>query len=278
MSRMKRQGLGAGVFVAVLAVAGLTAAPALAGPQDVGKSGTALAPDEIGHSSQRRPPEQHTSQRATDGVRAPTWPSRTTRRSSATTTASSSTTSPTRPRRRWSARSSAPARRTTSASTGTCCSCPPTPPAPTTRAPASPQPATIKASWEGIKIFDITDPANPRYIKSVETACGSHTHTILPSKDNTHVYVYVSSYSPNATFPDCQPPHDSISIIKVPVEAPTAAHSRRRCPTCSPTVATLAPPDVSRRRAATTSPSTRARTSRPAPAWVTASSWTSPTR
>ena len=42
------------------------------------------------------------------------------------------------------------------------------------------QPATVKASWEGIKIFDITDKANPRYIKSVETNCGSHTHSLDP--------------------------------------------------------------------------------------------------
>jgi hypothetical protein len=35
--------------------------------------------------------------------------------------------------------------------------------------------------------------------------------------------LYVSSYSPNATFPDCQPPHDSISIIEVPKKDPTTA-------------------------------------------------------
>ncbi|WP_440900056.1 LVIVD repeat-containing protein, partial [Actinosynnema sp.] len=31
------------------------------------------------------------------------------------------------------------------------------------------------------------------------------------------------SYSPNAAFPDCQPPHDLISIVKVPLKNPTAA-------------------------------------------------------
>ncbi|HWH01215.1 MAG TPA: hypothetical protein VNV66_18325 [Pilimelia sp.] len=85
------------------------------------------------------------------------------------------------------------------------------------------QPATVKESWEGIKIFDIRDKANPRYIKSVETACGSHTHTLVPGKNRKTVYVYVSSYFPNATFPDCQPPHDLISIIKVPLKRPTDA-------------------------------------------------------
>ncbi|MBO4165203.1 LVIVD repeat-containing protein [Micromonospora antibiotica] len=85
------------------------------------------------------------------------------------------------------------------------------------------QPATVKESWEGIKVFDISDKANPRYVKSVETACGSHTHTLVPGKDRRAVYLYVSSYSPRADFPDCQPPHDSISIVKVPVHKPTEA-------------------------------------------------------
>jgi hypothetical protein len=83
------------------------------------------------------------------------------------------------------------------------------------------QSATEKTSWEGIKIFDISDVRNPRYIKSVETACGSHTHTLVPGKKS--VYVYVSSYRPDATYPDCAPPHDSISIIDVPLKAPTSA-------------------------------------------------------
>ncbi|MBB4981786.1 hypothetical protein GGE06_002696 [Streptomyces sp. SFB5A] len=83
------------------------------------------------------------------------------------------------------------------------------------------QPASVKESWEGMKIFDISDIANPKYVASVETNCGSHTHTILPKGKN--VYIYVSSYSPNAAFPDCQPPHDGISVIKVPRKAPEQA-------------------------------------------------------
>ncbi|MFE1439123.1 LVIVD repeat-containing protein [Streptomyces sp. NPDC058739] len=83
------------------------------------------------------------------------------------------------------------------------------------------QPATEKSSWEGMKVFDISDKANPKYVAAVETACGSHTHTLVPERRN--VYVYVSSYSPNATYPDCQPPHDGISVIKVPRNAPEKA-------------------------------------------------------
>ncbi|MGW0084298.1 LVIVD repeat-containing protein [Streptomyces sp. NPDC003393] len=83
------------------------------------------------------------------------------------------------------------------------------------------QPATEKSSWEGMKVFDISDKANPRYVAAVETACGSHTHSLVPTAKN--VYIYVSSYSPRATFPDCQPPHDGISVVKVPRNAPEKA-------------------------------------------------------
>ncbi len=77
--------------------------------------------------------------------------------------------------------------------------------------------------WEGVKIFDIKDPANPQYIKSVETDCGSHTNTVIPAKTGRTAYLYVSSYAPNAALADCKPPHDKISIIKVPLRDPTKA-------------------------------------------------------
>ncbi|WP_018158026.1 LVIVD repeat-containing protein [Demetria terragena] len=81
---------------------------------------------------------------------------------------------------------------------------------------------TDKASWEGIKIFDISDLKKPRYVQAVETACGSHTHTLVPGGKSKE-YLYVSSYSPSKSLPDCQPPHDSISIIEVPKKRPAAA-------------------------------------------------------
>ncbi len=140
------------------------------------------------------------------------------------------------------------------------------------------QPATVKESWEGIKIFDISDKTNPRYVKSVETNCGSHTHTLVPGKDRRSVYVYVSSYFPNATFPDCQPPHDLISIIKVPLQD---ADGRGRRGDAEPLPGRRQPAGqrhAARPPAATTSPRTRPRTSPPARAWVTASCSTSPGR
>ncbi|MFB6959868.1 LVIVD repeat-containing protein [Streptomyces sp. NPDC056309] len=86
---------------------------------------------------------------------------------------------------------------------------------------STPQPATEKSSWEGMKVFDISDKKNPKYVAAVETNCGSHTHSIVPHGRN--VYIYVSSYSPSPSFPDCQPPHDGISIVKVPRDAPQKA-------------------------------------------------------
>jgi hypothetical protein len=80
-----------------------------------------------------------------------------------------------------------------------------------------------KAYWEGMKIFDISDKRAPRYIKSVETDCGSHTHTLVPDKRGKSVYLYVSSYSPSASIAKCQPPHDKISIVEVPLKRPTDA-------------------------------------------------------
>ncbi|GGV18617.1 hypothetical protein GCM10010182_45180 [Actinomadura cremea] len=85
-----------------------------------------------------------------------------------------------------------------------------------------PKPATEKSAWEGIKIFDISDVRNPRYVKAVETKCGSHTNTLVPGKRTA--YIYVSSYSPSDTYPDCRTPHDLISIVKVPLKHPQAAH------------------------------------------------------
>ncbi|YCK42205.1 LVIVD repeat-containing protein [Actinomadura sp. ATCC 39365] len=85
------------------------------------------------------------------------------------------------------------------------------------------QSASVKESWEGMRIFDVSDKSNPRYVKSVETNCGSHTNTLVPDRAGKNVYIYVSSYGPNANYPDCKPPHDLISIIKVPMDNPAAA-------------------------------------------------------
>ncbi len=85
------------------------------------------------------------------------------------------------------------------------------------------EPATSDTDyWEGVKVFDVSNPVRPRYVSAVETDCGSHTLTINPVGKNK-VYVYVSSYDVNADVADCQPPHDKISILEVDRRVPEDA-------------------------------------------------------
>ncbi|WP_460747356.1 LVIVD repeat-containing protein [Nocardiopsis oceani] len=84
-------------------------------------------------------------------------------------------------------------------------------------------PTTDPDGFEGIRVFDISDKSDPEYVAAVDTDCGSHTNTLVPGADGESDVVYVSSYSPAENFPNCQPPHDKISIIEVPHDAPEAA-------------------------------------------------------
>jgi hypothetical protein len=81
------------------------------------------------------------------------------------------------------------------------------------------------STWEGLKVWDVRDPYNPRYIKSVRTDCGSHTHTVLPERDR--LIIYVQSYDVAAGRYLCddesQTGHDQISIVEIPRNNPTAA-------------------------------------------------------
>ena len=103
------------------------------------------------------------------------------------------------------------------------------------------------ACFEGIRIFDITPAtvpqpvSNPYYIKGVYTDCGSHTHTLVPDLDDNRVLLYISS-APGSSGPNCQSPHNKISIVSVPLDAPRdrerdrAAHDHRPAVRLSPRV------------------------------------------
>ncbi|MDO9456750.1 LVIVD repeat-containing protein [Nocardioides sp.] len=86
-----------------------------------------------------------------------------------------------------------------------------------------PVPVPLPGAWEGIRVFDLKNPRKPRFVTSVLTECGSHTHTLAPSRDGKDLFVYVSSYGPSPVLPNCQPPHDSISVVQVPVARPAQA-------------------------------------------------------
>ncbi|MEN9752074.1 MAG: hypothetical protein RLZZ600_1121 [Actinomycetota bacterium] len=75
--------------------------------------------------------------------------------------------------------------------------------------------------WDGIRIFDISDPKKPTYVSSVQTRCGSHTNTLVPSGKPDLVYVYVSAYSRGAST-TCTG-RNPLQIISVPLGSPKDA-------------------------------------------------------
>jgi hypothetical protein len=85
--------------------------------------------------------------------------------------------------------------------------------------------------WEGVRIFDVSDPTAPRYVDAVYTDCGAHTITLFP-QSRREVMIYVSSY-PLLPGPTCgpvrgpengnSPLHEKISVISVPTHAPERA-------------------------------------------------------
>jgi hypothetical protein len=80
-------------------------------------------------------------------------------------------------------------------------------------------------TFEGVRIFDVSDPAAPRHIASVPTDCGSHTHTLVPDPARGRVLLYISSYPGGlfTTSDTCDAPHGYISIVSVPLANPAAA-------------------------------------------------------
>ena len=87
----------------------------------------------------------------------------------------------------------------------------------------------------GVRIFDISDMANPRKVADVQTCRGSHTHTLVPDpNDRSVVYVYVSGSAGVRSaeeLPGCVgAPIDSantslfrVEVIRVPLAHPEQA-------------------------------------------------------
>ena len=118
----------------------------------------------------------------------------------------------------------------------------------------------------GLRIFDISDLDNPKYITNVQTCRGSHTHTaVVDPKDPDNVYIYVSGSSavrPSQELAGCTPalpdsdPNSTlfrIEVIKVPL-----AHPERAAIVSSPRIFNdlnapahhgLAPGDIEEQRA-----------------------------
>jgi len=94
-----------------------------------------------------------------------------------------------------------------------------------------------KERLRGIRIFEISDLAHPKYLANVKTCRGSHTHTVVTDpNDNANVYVYVSGSAPirsASELPGCsggapdQDPNSElfrIEVIQVPLAHPEQAH------------------------------------------------------
>jgi hypothetical protein len=86
----------------------------------------------------------------------------------------------------------------------------------------------------GVRIFDISDIAQPRPVANVQTCRGSHTHTLVTDPDDpANVYIYVSGAAPvrsPSELPGCsdlpEDPNTSrfrIEVIRVPVSTPEQA-------------------------------------------------------
>ena len=100
----------------------------------------------------------------------------------------------------------------------------------------APRDVVSPSRLRGIRIFDISDVRNPRYVGNVQTCRGSHTHTLLEDPaDDAHVYIYVSGSAPVRPadeLPGCVGglPEDDpnsalfrLEVIRVPLDAPQEA-------------------------------------------------------
>jgi hypothetical protein len=94
-----------------------------------------------------------------------------------------------------------------------------------------------KARIRGIRLFDATDMAHPKYIGNVQTCRGSHTHTVVDDlKDDKNVYIFISGNSAvrsptelagcSALAPEEDPNAEAfrIEVIQVPLAHPEQAH------------------------------------------------------
>ena len=88
----------------------------------------------------------------------------------------------------------------------------------------------------GIRIFDISDIRNPKYVANVQTCRGSHTHSLLKHPDDDeNVYIYVSGSAPVRPEDELEgcsggPPDEDpntalfrIEVIRVPLAHPEQA-------------------------------------------------------
>jgi hypothetical protein len=87
----------------------------------------------------------------------------------------------------------------------------------------------VPQGWEGVHVFDISDPRSPQLITRVELPCGSHTQTAIPDRANERLVIYNhTSGGPCYFFDILEVPFANLGGAKLlrqePVEGEHACH------------------------------------------------------
>jgi hypothetical protein len=102
---------------------------------------------------------------------------------------------------------------------------------------------TVPANWEGVHVFDISDPLNPTLEAAVELPCGSHTATAAGVDDgDLIVYSNISSSTGCGVGLDLAGQNalgDFMDVIAIPLDDPGSASLIHREPLAGPTDPTV---------------------------------------
>jgi hypothetical protein len=95
----------------------------------------------------------------------------------------------------------------------------------------------VPVGFEGMHVFDISDPKDPELVGEVELSarpeadspgCGTHTLTLVP--DGDRVVIYNATSGGNPDLPPAEQACDWVDIVQVPLDDPGAAGHIRREP------------------------------------------------
>ncbi|HEX5730808.1 hypothetical protein [Microbacterium sp.] len=93
----------------------------------------------------------------------------------------------------------------------------------------------VPVGWEGLHVFDISNPQNPDLVAQVRTRCGSHTASGVPDPANNRLWIYnTPSYSPGNCPAEAPTPSNpsgpgaaGIQVVEIPLNAPQNAQARQ---------------------------------------------------
>lgn len=84
----------------------------------------------------------------------------------------------------------------------------------------------VPPGFEGLHVFDISNPLDPDLVATVPTRCGSHTATGVPDPANNRLWIY---NTPSYSAGNCPagPPAAGIQVVEIPLNAPQNAAARQ---------------------------------------------------